>query len=191
MLQEFYRNISQYDGTEVIVDSSKLPMQADVIAVDTPIDLRVVHLVRDPRACAFSFSQQKGYPLDSTDNTPMIGSAISTLSWLATNAGAELTSTVLRDKYVRVSYEELMESPRKVVNMIAEHVGLEPQSMPFNADKEVQVRSDHVVAGNPDRHRYGSVALRADERWKTEMAKRDWALTTAISLPMLRHYRYI
>ena len=57
-LGDLYAAIASVTGCRVIVDSSKLPAYANVLAATPGIDLRVVHLVRDPRGAAYSAARR-------------------------------------------------------------------------------------------------------------------------------------
>src|ERR1019366_1995765 len=54
-----YRAIRQVAGKSVVVDSSREASQALVLARIPDIDLKVLHLVRDSRAVAFSYLRRK------------------------------------------------------------------------------------------------------------------------------------
>ena len=54
-----YRAIATVTGARVIVDSSKLPSYLAVLRGVDGLDVRTVHLVRDPRAAAFSWQRAK------------------------------------------------------------------------------------------------------------------------------------
>ena len=58
-LGELYAAMAAVTGARVIVASSKLPAYAHVLAATPGIDLRVVHLIRDPRGAAHSWSSKK------------------------------------------------------------------------------------------------------------------------------------
>ncbi len=53
-LERLYRAVQESTGSRVIVDSSKLPSYGYVLGMTPGIDLNVVHLIRDPRAAAYS-----------------------------------------------------------------------------------------------------------------------------------------
>ena len=57
--ERLYRSIASVTGARVIVDSSKWPTYAFLLSNLPSIDLHILHLVRDPRACAFSWRRTK------------------------------------------------------------------------------------------------------------------------------------
>ena len=61
-LGKLYRAVQETTGSRVIVDSSKLPSYGYVLGMTPGVDLYVVHLVRDPRAIAYSWLRKKPQP---------------------------------------------------------------------------------------------------------------------------------
>ena len=57
-LVPLYRAIAEVGGARVVVDSSKLPSHAAILRRLDPIDLRMIHLVRDSRGVAYSWQKQ-------------------------------------------------------------------------------------------------------------------------------------
>src|SRR5438067_9142701 len=54
-----YRAIADVTGAKVVVDSSKRPSDAALLPLLEGVDPYFIHLVRDPRAVAFSWRGQK------------------------------------------------------------------------------------------------------------------------------------
>lgn len=65
VLGRLYVALAETTQSSVIVDSSKLPSYAWLLSQVPEIDLRVVHLVRDPRAAAWSWLRKKDLPDDA------------------------------------------------------------------------------------------------------------------------------
>ncbi len=47
----------------------------------------------------------------------------------------------------------------------------------------VSVDPQHTISGNPSRFRLGATSIREDERWKTEMRRRDRWIVTLCTAP--------
>jgi hypothetical protein len=60
----------------------------------------------------------------------------------------------------------------------------------FIEGAEIRLEPNHTVDGNPMRFLRGSVAVRRDEEWKANMAKRDRRTVTAMTFPLLMKYGY-
>ena len=69
-----YEAIAAESGASLIVDSSKYPAEPALLARAPDVDLRVLHVVRDPRATAHSWRRAKAY-------IPAMGVARSTAYW--------------------------------------------------------------------------------------------------------------
>ena len=170
-LGEVYAAIAGATGSRVIVDSSKLPAYANVLTATPGIDLRIVHLIRDPRGAAHSWSSRK--PLtDGAARTHMeqIGPAKSAVLWDVWNLSGGLLFNGPPDRYLRLRYEDFIANPQAAVRRILSMVGMEDALLPFVGGSEAVTSFNHSVAGNPDRLRHGLIRLRPDDRWRTAMA---------------------
>ncbi|CAN5541557.1 sulfotransferase [soil metagenome] len=175
-------------GSRVIVDSSKEPAYGYALSLIPNVDFRVLHLVRDPRAAAYSWLKKKPQP-DSEDLefmhrfTPTKSSAL----WDTWNASAE---ALWRDgKYLRLRYEDFVAHPRASFEQILSLLG-ENAEPPLASEREVMLGVSHTVSGNPNRFETGSVALKPDQAWTKDMNPRDRNLVTALTLPLLYRYGY-
>jgi len=190
-LSSVYAAVAAVTGSSVIVDSSKLPAYANVLAATPGIDLRVVHLIRDPRGAAFSWSSRKALT-DGADRATMeqIGPAKSAMLWDVWNLAGGMLFHGGSDRYLRVRYEDFVADPPATVRRILKMVGMEDAQLPFVGPGEARTTTNHSVAGNPDRLRSGLITLRPDDRWRSAMARRDRRLVSVLTSPLLLRYRY-
>jgi hypothetical protein len=188
-LEKFYQAIHRTTGARVIVDSSKSPMYGRVLGTIPSIDLRVVHLVRDPRAAAYSWLRKKIQPdrgeagyMDR--HTPVKSS----LMWTVWNAAAGAIWRGEPNRYLALRYEDLVADPRAALGSILALVGEGDPRLPFVNGREVDLGVNHTVAGNPNRFKIGKTTLRLDDEWRRRMRLRDRAVVTLLTLPgLLRH----
>jgi hypothetical protein len=61
---------------------------------------------------------------------------------------------------------------------------------PFAGPAEVHLAPAHGVAGNPSRFTTGTVALRMDDAWRSELGDADRRVITALTWPLLLRHRY-
>ncbi|MHB8245839.1 MAG: sulfotransferase [Acidimicrobiales bacterium] len=196
---ELYRRLYQA-AREVsgglIIDSSKHPSLAYLLARESLIDLRVCHLVRDSRGVAHSQGRLVRRPeaTDTTDYMHRIGPVASAVSWLGSNAAFEaLARRRSRPTPVlRVRYEDLLTDPVSCLRRLRSFAGLEEVT-----DGARHLGRDgqpsqvvHSVAGNPLRFSGAPLRLRRDEVWRTEMSPADQRLVWAITAPLARTYGY-
>jgi len=79
-------------GARVIVDSSKVPTGGAALFQMAGITPAVVHLVRDPRAVAYSWRR----PKRGFDRR---GAAVSTWDWVRLNLAAEIRQSILEGRF--------------------------------------------------------------------------------------------
>lgn len=190
-LGELYAAMAGVTGSRVIVDSSKLPAYANVLAATPGIDLHVVHLIRDPRGAAHSWASKKELG-DGAAKSHMeqIGPAKSAVLWDVWNVAGGALFHGGPDRYLRLRYEDFVADPPAAVRRILAMVGLEDAELPFVNGNEARTSANHSVAGNPDRLRHGQITLRSDDRWRTAMAPSDRRLVSALTSPLLLRYGY-
>lgn len=190
-LTALYEAIAQHAGDPVIVDSSKLPPYGALLAGLPGIDLRVLHVVRDPRATAYSWRRRRA--LDGAGDDKLMGRPPvwkAAALWLVWNA-ATLRLWGRSGTYLRVRYEDLIGAPEATLRRIADFAGAAPDvALPATGDGRVELAVTHSVAGNPARHRTGPVPLVLDDEWRTGLSRWPAAVVTAITLPLLRRVGY-
>lgn len=186
-----YKAIRSVSGSRVVVDTSKEPAYGYALGMVPGVDLRVLHLIRDPRAAAYSWAKKKRQP-DSTDREFMHrkSPSQSAVLWDAWNAAIEVLWRETPEKYLRLRYEDFVSDPRRSFEDILKLTGEENADLPLVGEREVKLGISHTVSGNPNRFDTGAVELRQDREWQKKMKPRDNALVTALTLPLLKRYRY-
>ena len=187
-LSRLYRAVAEASRSELVVDSSKLPSYGFVLGAVPDVDVRIVHLVRDPRGAAYSWSRAKAQP-DSGDGMQRMSVLKSSSLWLAWNASAP---ALFRDpaRYRVVRYEDLVARPREVVDQILGFAGHNGNGTAFVGERTGALNRGHTVAGNPNRLESGPVELRADETWTKALGRPQRALVTAVTTPLLGRFDY-
>lgn len=188
-LEKLYRGIQSETGAKVIVDSSKSPPYGYVLGMMPGIDLHVVHLVRDPRAVAYSWLRKKD--LLPTSERPMIryGAAKSTLIWNVWNLLPEIFWK-RSNRYMFLRYEDFVDRPREAIERILQLVHESSTNLSFVNGREVDLKPNHTAIGNPSRFNTGTLELRMDSEWKAKMNPLDRNLSTALSWPLMLKYGY-
>ena len=185
-----YGAIGAATGSKVIVDSSKEPAHGYAMSLVPGVDFRVVHLIRDPRAAAYSWLKKKPQP-DSEEIEHMVrfSPTKSSALWDSWNASAEALWRRTPDRYLRLRYEDFVADPRKSLQRILGLLEVTAE-LPLAGEREVKLGVSHTVSGNPNRFETGAVELRPDHEWMQRMSPRDRALVTALTFPLLRRYGY-
>ena len=186
-----YEAIGTATGSRVVVDSSKEPAHGFAMSMVPGVDLYALHLVRDPRAAAYSWSKKKPQPdTDTREYMVRFSPTKSSALWDSWNASAETLWRRATQRYLRLRYEDFVADPRKSFEKILALVGEADAEPPLLGEREVKLGVSHTVSGNPNRFETGAVELRTDHEWISKMTPRDKALVTALTLPLLTHYRY-
>ena len=191
-LEKVYRAMQVSTGCNLIVDSSKFPAYGYMLGTIPTIDLYVVHLVRDPRAVAYSRLRKKWNP-DANAYMPRFSPSRSALVWDYMNLSIEAVLGRTRERYMMFRYEDFVKSPRETIERTLKLVREEAsQPPPFTAENELALGPSHMVTGNPGVYKEtGTVRLRLDEEWRAKMAPRDNNLVTLLTSPLMLRYGYL
>jgi hypothetical protein len=180
-------NVRTQAGGAVVVDSSKAAPDALVLGTAENIDLRVLHVVRDPRATAYSWARRKYDPGAGRDMAQQ-SVLLNAVKWVQWNVAAERE---LLDRFpsATVRYEDFVRGPERTLERLAGDLGLPQISVRINKGV-VTLPTMHTVSGNPMRFASGNVEIRADEEWMNGLGKAQRSLTAVMTLPLLRRYGY-
>ncbi len=190
-LEKLYRAVRDTTGSRVIVDTSKFPSYGFTVGMVPSVNLCVIHLVRDPRAVAYSWLRKKLQPDPETPEYILQDSpARSSLRWTARNLGTEALWRRSPTRYLMLRYEDFVAEPQKTIGRALELVGEETAPLSHVAEREVKLGANHNIWGNPNRFQTGLVRLRSDDEWVYRMRSQDKSLVTALTLPLLIRYGY-
>jgi hypothetical protein len=189
--RRLYEAIGAVTDSRVIVDSSKEPAHGYAMSLVPDVDFYVLHLIRDPRAAAYSWLKKKPQP-DSEEIEHMVrfSPTKSSALWDSWNASAEALWRRTPEKYLRLRYEDFVASPRRSFERILDLLGEQGAEPPLAGEREVKLGVSHTVSGNPNRFETGSVELRQDREWISGMSPRERILVTALTFPLLPRYDY-
>lgn len=192
LMQHAYQRLQALTGASVIVDSSKRPSDGALLRFMPDIDHCFVHVLRDPRAVAYSQRKPKPNPdRDHSSAIPSLSTTESTVQWLAMNAGSSsLVHRHGRGRSLVVRYEDFASDPRSTIAAITDLVGRGDPVAPFRAARTVELGGNHTVSGNPMRFQVGAIQLREDNRWHKELPRVPRILAMSMSLPLMMRYGY-
>lgn len=183
LLAKTYRAIADDTGARVIVDSGKFPSEAALLPHVEGVTPYYLHLVRDPRAVAHSWTKTKQYVV------PM-SAARSTAYWLGFNVGSELVTRRHPERSLFLRYEDFIAEPAATMDSLLRLIGVDRAKNPVHG-RTVNLGGNHTVTGNPDRFLSGPTLLRAgDDTWREELASRAKAVASALAWPLMGRYRY-
>lgn len=181
-----YRAVGKVTGARVIVDSSKNPSDAALLRLLPSVDPYFVHLVRDPRAVAYSWQRKRREPdREGQAEMPTWSLPKTVLNWDEVNLAAGAVRRKAGRRAILLRYQDFVLRPQEAVRRIADLVGEHPNELPFSGERTVDLSTNHTVSGNPSRFRTGRVVLREDDEWIGAQSQADRRLATALTLPLL------
>jgi hypothetical protein len=196
LLRRLYAAVAEVSGQQVVVDSSKRPSLAYVLRTMPDVDLRVVQVVRDPRGVAFSFTKHVALPQGAAlrDEMPRSSTRKVSRRWVTVNLSVAALARV-GVEVTRVRYEDLVADPRTSLRRILALTSDRPEDA-ASADlgwvdpDSVTVPRTHVVAAGRIRLHDGSMPLRLDEQWRSDLPADDRRLVELVTAPLRRWYGY-
>lgn len=192
LLHDLYSGVAQVSGADVIVDSSKDPAYALVLARSREVTVKVLQLVRDVRGVAFSWNKRLPTdPVTGQPPLPVYHPVATGFRWILFNVLVEL-ATKRVDGLLRITYEDLLESFGAVVKRAASFLGRPVHSgdLAFFDGETIELQVHHTVSGHPTRSRKGRVKLRLDDAWISSMRRSHRYAVTFIAAPLLLRYGY-
>lgn len=187
LLAQVYRAGAEVSGASVIVDSSKKPWHTAVAMGLHDFDVYVLHVLRDPRGVAYSFQKQVAYDggdQDMARHSP----TFSSLAWLYRNW---LTESEWGDNphYLRIRYEDFVREPRQTLLDVFAVIE-EDLDPPLTAEDDLLLKPSHNISGNPARFHSGTIELRLDDAWRTELPAGIRRYVSALTTVQRRKYGY-
>ncbi|HEY1486738.1 MAG TPA: sulfotransferase domain-containing protein, partial [Micromonosporaceae bacterium] len=196
--RRLYAAIATVAGATVVIDSSKHISLASTLRHEPGIDLRVLHVVRDGRGVAYSWSKEVVRPeaASGTDALmPQYSILKSGLLWSTHNALFGVVKAA-GARVMRLRYEDLMADPIGTLATIRSFADLPAGVVDYiapDADGAMvaQLSAPHSIAGNPMRFTSGGVKLRTDSAWRAAMPAPKRRLVTVLTWPGRVRYGYL
>jgi hypothetical protein len=189
-LAQLYESIQAVSSCKIIVDSSKRAAYAQILRRVSNLRLQIIHCVRDPRGASFSHFRRVQRPeiTDRVEFMPRYGASEASVLWIASNILIQL----IRAPRARLHYEDFAKHPtRELGHILAAH--------PYATSEIASVLDsgfgdsfppNHTVAGNPLRFERGSLSVREDNRWRSELGRREELIILMLTWPLMLGYGY-
>ena len=161
----FLAEMEQLKGRKFnwIVDASKDPYRLLWLARSGLFNIKVLHVVKNPRA--FAYSMLKRLPEDEINvfHSRLYETVRQSLKWSIENHFIHKVAQnhLNASDYLLVNYEQLASNPVETFQTVCSIVGcdFEPEAV-----ENFREGSLHTIAGNP--MRYQSKGIYLDEKWK-------------------------
>lgn len=188
ILSDMYRAFGDVSGAHVVIDTSKNPGDAALLASAPDVSTYCVEIVRDPRGVVFSRRRRRA-PSDPRGFRPLDTIATAAFWTLSHFASAAVRRRYGPERSLVVHYEQLVDAPDESVRAVARLVGVSPPNMELSPGTPVDLPIAHGPDGN-GRFRATQLVLNLDDQWKEDLHPIDRSLTTVLAYPLLRRYGY-
>ncbi len=189
-----YTAILETVNKEFIIDSSKQPVFAHILKDNPNLELYILHLIRDPRAVAYSWQKKKVRPeiKNKVEYMPRYSPIRTAISWNVVNKICFDLSKEENLKYMLIRYEDLVSNLKEILNKIYSLLSLENNFKDlFLDEKTIFLSKNHTVAGNPIRFKTGEIKLIPDEKWKLSMNKWNQLFLKILCYKALKRFGYV
>jgi hypothetical protein len=163
-----------------LVDSSKSPYRLRWLAASEHFELKVIHLVKDPRA--FAYSMAKG--LSGASKAYRVARAAA--RWQVENRlfDAVKRRYLAADQYFCIRYEQLATHTEKTLHELAAWLNVPA----WSGASELFRGTNHGIAGNPAR--FDSRGIELDEKWRRELPVKLQRLAFRCGWQLAARYGY-
>lgn len=187
-LNEFQKNnetflevVAREMNAPVLLDTSKRFYRLRLLLKCPNVDVRIIHMVRDPRA----------YALSQWTKSKQSGATTSYYAycrrWLLKNlaVGAFFGRRV---NYLLLTYESLSANSEAALRRVISHCQLSWE--PHLCDQALNEQHDFSGNSRQKSQRATGLEVTWDSRYLNSLSSSQWALGTAITLPLLPIYGY-
>jgi hypothetical protein len=189
MLDRLYAAIADVAGPgRILIDASKHPSYLYLLRRVGAVQVRLLHVTRDPRGVAFSWGKVVPRP-EALDGEEMerLGPLRAAARWSTHNVLFQAAG-VLGTPRRRMRYETFTADPPLLGAVVGTLVS-SPVTAPNVDHSSVELVTNHTVSGNPMRFRTGSITIRADEAWRGQLPTRERFVVEMVTLPLRLVYR--
>lgn len=157
--RSFYATVRELHGTTLVVDGMKSSRKAALLARELggEFDVRVIHLVRDPRGFVNSWWRHHGRSDDAR-----------TLAWRWTDVHSRNEQLASVAPYRLVRYSDLAADPEGVIGSLLEFLGVPGERV---VDSPRYAHKHHLIGNNMLVSFDGVV--NPDERWRAELTSEE------------------
>lgn len=174
-------------GASVLVDSSKSPAGLALAMLAFGSRVTALQVVRDPRAVAYSQSRRRfatGGVHGDVPRAYRVGASVTL--WRKMNVEGALTAHFATRHHV-FAYESLRDQPRKRLEGLASSLGMAGES-PGWVGNTVQLRKQHILAGNPNRAGQRNRAIEVADVQPDPFTRREQVLIKLGAQPFYRYW---
>ena len=180
-VKRVYELVNEQYAPPLVIDSShRIPL---LVLLNEYVgdDLKVIRLVRDGRAVTSSVMRREG---KTPKNSARLWKRFNLLS-------DKIIERVIDPAQVLfVRYEDLVNNFEMEAERLSRFVGL---PLPVNLKEKtiIQLNKHHFIGGSSTVKKRSELILHLDERWKSELSKKDREDFDKVAGPLNRRYGYV
>lgn len=179
---EMFNAINKVSGDEIIVDASKkFERLKRLLKVNK--NIYTIHIVRDPRAYAFSIMKYNKRALTKNKKPQSVWFKV--VTWSVYNLFVTLYLKISRVRHITIIYEDFVGQPENKLNQIFNFIG--------KNDKTINVSFSEpqpVFGGNVWFFESKNTKIQKDEMYKSTLTRKQWIKYTILSFPVLLFFGY-
>jgi hypothetical protein len=195
-LAKYYRLIRRESDARVIVDSSSFPSYLLCLSESLGIDVRVLHLIRDPRAIAHSWwkrplreNKKNVKPTKRSYKSLRFENPIrSSLIWVIWNYVAEKYKK-WENRYYSMKYEKFCNKPKVELDRAMKKLGIKERPE-WEEGGRICLPTQHSLRGNPNRFEDGITKIEQRSDWREGLSNLTKLLVSGLTAPLLSRYGY-
>jgi hypothetical protein len=171
----FVETVLKLTDKWVFVDSSKDHLRARALKMFSPYDVRIIHLIRDPRGVVAS-RLRRGVRIDERE---------AARQWVRLHQRLELAfDPATPAKYFPVRYEDLATDPQAMLKKLYAFCGVDPEYPVADLTSSI-----HHIVGNAMRLDNLAV-IKRDDGWRKLLSKEQQDEIWKIAGPLAAQYGY-
>ncbi|PCI58027.1 MAG: hypothetical protein COB45_01730 [Gammaproteobacteria bacterium] len=164
-----------------ILDSAKYVGRALALFSNDKFDVRVIYMTRDPRGVVESFAK-KVQTSRSMFSACLYYNAINFLAEFACR-------TILRRRYLKVRYEDLLNEPINTFNNIGQFADIDVNDIISKIEHKETFAIGHIVGGNRMKTA-GAIEFRKTDNWPSKISHVKRLAVYGLTLPFNLLNRY-
>lgn len=176
------------DGPPILIDSSKHPSYLFLLRAMPSHRIRLLHVVRDPRGVAHSWSKRVTRP-ESGTGMERLGTLRAISRWTSHNVLFQICGALGTPRQ-RLAYERFTDDPGELFHRAS--ALFDESDLRLDARqtdlRNIDLGTDHTVSGNPMRFAAGTLTIRSDQAWQTSMPLLHRMLVSAATTPLRQLY---
>jgi len=171
-------SIQKVSGKKVILDSSKNICRAYTLLSSNIFNIKVIHLIRDPRGTVWSF-MKKGLEQETKNTLRAI------FDYILLNGTSTLIRYMFSDKVIKIKYEDLIKEPTEIIKKILCNLNLDDGNVAEMVENGAEFDVNHLIDGNRIR-KNKNIRFIPDEGWKKNLPLSQRIITTILALPIYK-----